>query len=172
MVKINKGEFEEGTKVEERFIGDSAKKETKIAADTTFTDVTDGGIPITKAESIARENVEAMGEVFQPVKDYVVNPIYKAWDLKGRAIVDKLNPLDDDFFKSRKEKKEHYDKQERLAFSNYREKVDKTKNYLSTLATNLKIKQIRYVQRKVMKQQMLYLSNTFLLRIEFYNQQI
>ena len=64
---------------------------------------------ITKAESIARENVEAMGEVFQPVKDYVVNPIYKAWDLKGRAIVDKLNPLDDDFFKSRKEKKEHYD---------------------------------------------------------------
>ena len=106
MVKINKGEFEEGTKVEERFIGDSAKKETKIAADTTFTDVTDAGIPITKAESIARENVEAMGEVFQPVKDYVVNPIYKAWDLKGRAIVDKLNPLDDDFFKSRKEKKE------------------------------------------------------------------
>ena len=30
MVQINKGEFEEGTKVEERFIGDSAKKETKI----------------------------------------------------------------------------------------------------------------------------------------------
>ncbi len=138
MVQINKGEFEEGTKVEERFIGDSAKKETKIAADTTFTDVTEGGVPITKAESIARENVEAMGTVFQPVKDYVANPIYKAWDLKGRAIVDKLNPLDDDFFKSRKEKKEHYDKQERLAFSNYREKVDKTKNYLSTLASKYK----------------------------------
>jgi len=138
MVQINKGDFEEDVKIEERFIGDSAKKETKIAADTTFTDVTDAGVPITKAESIARENVEAMGEVFQPVKDYVVNPIYKAWDIKGRAIVDKLNPLDDDFFKSRKEKKDHYDKQERLAFANYREKVDKTKNYLSTLATKYK----------------------------------
>ena len=138
MVQINKGDFEEGTKVEERFIGDSAKKETKIAADTTFTDVTEGGVPITKAESIARENVEAMGEFFQPVKDYVVNPIYKAWDLKGRAIVDKLNPLDDDFFKSRKERADHYDKQQRLAFANYREKVDKTKNYLSTLASKYK----------------------------------
>ncbi len=135
MVQINKGDFEEGTKVEERFIGDSAKKETKIAADTTFTDVTEGGVPTTQAESIARKNVEAMGEFFSPVKDYVVNPIYKAWDLKGRAIVDKLNPLDDNFFQERKNKADHYDKQQRLAFSNYREKVDKTKNYLSTLAT-------------------------------------
>ena len=88
MVQINKGDFEEGVKVEERFIGESAKKETKIAADTTFTDVTEGGAPVTKAESIARENVEAMGTLFQPVKDYVVNPIYKAWDVKGRAIVE------------------------------------------------------------------------------------
>ena len=44
MVKINKGDFEEDIKVEERFIGESAKKETKIAADTTFTDVTDGEV--------------------------------------------------------------------------------------------------------------------------------
>ena len=138
MVKINKGDFEEDIKVEERFIGESAKKETKIAADTTFTDVTEGGVPVTKAESIAREYVEAMGTLFQPVKDYVVNPIYKAWDLKGRAIVDKLNPLDDNFFQERKNKADHYDKQQRLAFSNYREKVDKTKNYLSTLATKYK----------------------------------
>ena len=99
MVEIKKGEFREDVPVEERFIGETAKKKTKIAKDTTFTDVTEGEIPITKAESIARENVEAMGKVFQPVKDYVVNPIYKAWDLGGRALVDKLNPLDDDFLK-------------------------------------------------------------------------
>ena len=140
MVQINKGEFEEGTKVEERFIGESPSKQAKIAADTTFTDVTEGGVPITKAESIARENVEAMGEfpLIKGVKDYVVNPIYKAWDVKGRAIVDKLNPLDDNFFQERKNKADHYDKQQRLAFANYREKVDKTKNYLSTLASKYK----------------------------------
>ena len=138
VTQLKKGDFEEDVKVEERFIGTSPSKESKIAKDITFTDVTEGGVPITKAESIARENVEAMGEVFQPVKDYVVNPIYKAWDLKGRAIVDKLNPLDDNFFKERKEKKEHYNKQERLAFSNYREKVGKTNNYLSLLADKYK----------------------------------
>ena len=102
VTKLRKGQFEEEQLVEERFVGESPKKSTKIAADLAFTDVTKEGIPITDAERIARENVKSMGKVFQPVKDYVVNPIGKAWDKVGIKVVDKLNPLDDDFSRTEK----------------------------------------------------------------------
>ena len=59
MVELKKGNFKEGEMIEERFLtSDQAAKSSKIAADTTFTDVTEGGIPITNAERIARENNE------------------------------------------------------------------------------------------------------------------
>ena len=50
MVELKKGDFNEGEMIEERFLtSDKAAKSSKIAADTTFTDVTEGGIPITDA---------------------------------------------------------------------------------------------------------------------------
>ena len=42
VTQLKKGDFEEDVKVEERFIGKSPSKESKIAKDTTFTDVTEG----------------------------------------------------------------------------------------------------------------------------------
>ena len=140
VTKLRKGQFEEEQLVEERFVGEGPSKSTKVAADLAFTDVTEGGIPITDAERIARENVKSMGKVFQPVKDYVVNPIGKAWDKVGIKVVDKLNPLDDDFFQSRKVKAEKYDLDKRKAFSAYREKRDKTKDMLGVLLEKYKTK--------------------------------
>ena len=140
MVQIKKGDFNEGEMIEERFlISDKAAKSSKIAADTTFTDVTEGGIPITDAEKIARANNEAMS-LPQGVKDFVVNPVYKAWDTVGRGVVDKLNPFDDDFFESRKIQSENVDLQKRQAFAAYREKKTKTQDMLSQLLTKYKDK--------------------------------
>ena len=140
VTKLRKGQFEEEQLVEERFVCEGPSKSTKIAADLAFTDVTEGGIPITEAERIARENVEVMGKPFKPVKDYIVNPISKAWDKVGIKVVDKLNPLDDDFFQSRKIKAEKYDLQKREAFAAYREKRDKTKDMLGVLLEKYKTK--------------------------------
>jgi hypothetical protein len=140
VTKLRKGQFEEEQLVEERFVGEGPSKSTKIAADLAFTDVTEGGIPITEAERIARENVEVMGKPFKPLKDYIVNPVSKAWDKVGIKVVDKLNPLDDDFFQSRKIKAEKYDLDKRKAFSAYREKRDKTKDMLGVLLEKYKTK--------------------------------
>lgn len=93
--------------IEERFLtSDQAAKSSKIAADTTFTDVTEGGIPITNAERIARDNTKAMANfpLVKGIKDYVVNPSYAVWDKVGRDVVDKLNPFDDDFLRAEKYK--------------------------------------------------------------------
>ena len=79
MVDLKKGNFKEGEMIEERFLtSDQAAKSSKIAADTTFTDVTEGGIPITNAERIARDNTEAMGNIplVKGIKNYVVNPCH------------------------------------------------------------------------------------------------
>ena len=82
VTQLKKGDFEEGVKLEERWLtSDAPARSTKIAADTTFVDKTEGDIPITQAESIARKNVEAMGKVLEPVKDYIFDPVYKAWDV-------------------------------------------------------------------------------------------
>ena len=140
VTEIKKGDFEEDVIVQERFVGESPAKSTKVAADLTFTDVTEGGIPITKAESIARKNVEAMGEVFEPVKDYVINPIYKAWDKVGRRVVDKLNPLDTDFFENRKDQSEQIELQKRKAYEAYREKREQTQDMLGILLDKYKTK--------------------------------
>ena len=141
VTQLKKGDFEEGVKLEERWLtSDAPARSTKIAADTTFVDKTEGDIPITQAESIARKNVEAMGKVLEPVKDYIFDPVYKAWDVGGRRVVDKLNPLSKDFFKRRKEQSEHYEKQKSQAFAAYREKREKTQDYLGLLADKYKTK--------------------------------
>ncbi len=141
VTQLKKGNFKEGEMIEERFLtSDQAAKSSKIAADTTFTSVTEGDIPITDAERIARENNEAMGKVFAPVKDYVINPSYQVWDKIGRKVVDKLNPFDDDFFESRKIQSDDVDLQKRQAFAAYREKRDQTKGMLSQLLSKYKEK--------------------------------
>ena len=143
MVDLKKGNFKEGEMIEERFLtSDQAAKSSKIAADTTFTDVTEGGIPITNAERIARDNTEAMGNIplVKGIKNYVVNPSYAVWDKVGRGVVDKLNPFDDDFFESRKIQSENVDLQKRQAFAAYREKKTKTQDMLSQLLTKYKDK--------------------------------
>ena len=141
VTQLKKGDFEEGVKLEERWLtSDAPARSTKIAADTTFVDKTEGDIPITQAESIARKNVEAMGKVLEPVKDYIFDPVYKAWDVGGRRVVDKLNPLSKDFFKRRKEQSELYEKQKSQAFAAYREKREKTQDYLGLLADKYKTK--------------------------------
>ena len=105
VTQLQKGDFKEGEMIEERFLtSDKASKSSKIAADTTFTAETDGGIPITQAERIARENNEALGNLpgVKITKEYLLDPVYNAWDKVGRKVVDKLNPFDDDFFQKRK----------------------------------------------------------------------
>tara|TARA_R100001082_G_scaffold104562_1_gene75978 strand:- start:915 stop:4523 length:3609 start_codon:yes stop_codon:yes gene_type:complete len=148
---INTG-FNEGEMVEERFLtSDKPAKSTKIAADTTFVDTTEGGIPITKAEQIARKNTEAVanldimpGELevkpFQLAKDYIANPVYQAWDKVGRSVVDKLNPLSDSYFQDRKDLADQAKMEKSKAFEMYREKRDKTKDALALLAPKYKDK--------------------------------
>ena len=143
MVELKKGDFKEEEMIEERFLtSDQAAKSSKIAADTTFTDVTEGGIPITNAERIARANNEALGNLpgVKITKEYLLDPVYNAWDKVGRKVVDKLNPLDDDFFQKRKIQSENVDLQKRQAFAAYREKKTKTQDMLSQLLTKYKDK--------------------------------
>ena len=152
VTQIRKKDFEEGEMIEERFLtSDKAAKSTKIAADTTFTDVTEGGIPITQAEKIARRNIEAVKEFdimpgelevkpFKLAKEYIADPIAKGWDISGRAIVDKLNPLSESYFQDRKDMAETDKMEKSKAFEMYREKRDKSKDALALLAPKYKDK--------------------------------
>ena len=152
VTEIRKKDFEEGEMIEERFLtSDKAAKSTKIAADTTFTDVTEGGIPITQAEKIARRNIEAVKEFdimpgelevkpFKLAKEYIADPIAKGWDISGRAIVDKLNPLSESYFQDRKDAADNAEIQKKQAFAAYEKKRDKAKDMLSILATKYKEK--------------------------------